>query len=504
MTHNSNSRTNFNCEELIRSKIKHGTERNRSASISYIGGKKPFQNDSFKEQFCRIAPKNINCNQHDEERRNSQTSSYYDEDYSNFKQNVYAENLNCKFRTLRSNSIPSRVCNQYIDRDKKELIAHYERPNNYNRGREIHTKFYDMNEDFDDHSIMNKRKNYQNENGDIYYPGNYSKNDRNNFKRSNSYNHDYNAWHLNKKKTNHPGSTSYPPNINVFNKSKKFDEMLPTLQKEYYQNKRNFEKNQYFMGVDQIKLNNILLKIEESVYFGFQENQNEGFINKEKELMKMFTCCNKNFVSFDDFIHHKEVEHNENDSEPVNNNGLKKYYEGSQCKKIFKDDSNVWSMAKNLDSIPEYKEEFNPDLSYDLLYKRRYSHNLINYLISKILFCDRRTQEPTFKEVDDYVRNMDLHADNLHSIKHLNNNSGDRNAIQENEKPYRCHVPNCFKSYLSAFGLKYHMQSMHVEEEKKSKPYKCTVEGCPKRYKNSNGLKYHMEHHHFNDTGEKK
>ncbi|KAF9428545.1 Transcriptional regulator of ribosomal biogenesis proteins [Podila epigama] len=78
-----------------------------------------------------------------------------------------------------------------------------------------------------------------------------------------------------------------------------------------------------------------------------------------------------------------------------------------------------------------------------------------------------------------------------------NNNSGD--------KPYRCTVQGCDKSYKNPNGLKYHNLHGHCsssgmcgDDNPENKPYLCTFLECGKRYKNLNGLKYHIEHSHPN------
>ncbi|ORY02095.1 hypothetical protein K493DRAFT_312176 [Basidiobolus meristosporus CBS 931.73] len=68
------------------------------------------------------------------------------------------------------------------------------------------------------------------------------------------------------------------------------------------------------------------------------------------------------------------------------------------------------------------------------------------------------------------------------------------------EKPYKCPVPGCEKSYKNANGLKYHKLHGHCSNSDGTKPtikpYKCSYPDCGKSYKNLNGLKYHIEHTH--------
>ncbi|TID27015.1 hypothetical protein E2P81_ATG01472 [Venturia nashicola] len=86
------------------------------------------------------------------------------------------------------------------------------------------------------------------------------------------------------------------------------------------------------------------------------------------------------------------------------------------------------------------------------------------------------------------------------------------------QKPFKCPVIGCEKSYKNQNGLKYHKQHGHQNQQlqenadgtysivdpttsipypgtigmEKEKPYRCEV--CGKRYKNLNGLKYHRQH----------
>ena len=64
------------------------------------------------------------------------------------------------------------------------------------------------------------------------------------------------------------------------------------------------------------------------------------------------------------------------------------------------------------------------------------------------------------------------------------------------DRPYKCKIAGCNKSYKNPGGLKYHLHHGHCEDTGDPemnniihKPYQCTVEECGKRYKNLNGLK---------------
>jgi hypothetical protein len=90
-----------------------------------------------------------------------------------------------------------------------------------------------------------------------------------------------------------------------------------------------------------------------------------------------------------------------------------------------------------------------------------------------------------------------------HSLKAKSHRVTKAATQEANDKPFKCTVPGCIKSYKNPNGLKYHTEHGHRSalsdtEEKKPviKPYRCNYPECEKRYKNPNGLKYHLEHAH--------
>lgn len=70
---------------------------------------------------------------------------------------------------------------------------------------------------------------------------------------------------------------------------------------------------------------------------------------------------------------------------------------------------------------------------------------------------------------------------------------------ERDDRPYKCKIAGCNKSYKNPGGLKYHLHHGHCEDtgdpemnNMLHKPYQCTVPDCGKRYKNLNGLKVYM------------
>lgn len=92
---------------------------------------------------------------------------------------------------------------------------------------------------------------------------------------------------------------------------------LQKLRNEFLKNKKEFEEQQYTMKISTLVLNNFLLKTEEDVYFFRYENDLERNQRSEREFMQMFTCCNRGFERFSEFIEHKETVHNEGRVEEV-------------------------------------------------------------------------------------------------------------------------------------------------------------------------------------------
>ncbi|OMH80031.1 Zinc finger protein sfp1 [Zancudomyces culisetae] len=72
------------------------------------------------------------------------------------------------------------------------------------------------------------------------------------------------------------------------------------------------------------------------------------------------------------------------------------------------------------------------------------------------------------------------------------------NRAPKEDKPFKCLVPGCDKSYKNPNGLKYHSLHGHCmdDPDAPAKPFKCLVPGCMRTYKNLNGLKYHIIHTH--------
>lgn len=187
-------------------------------------------------------------------------------------------------------------------------------------------------------------------------------------------------------------------------------ESIEYLQMQHIKDKNNFKSRIHTMHPEQIKLEYLLLNLEEQVYFK-NRNYNEDEMNEIEELLFINnqSCCNLKFGSFNEWTIHL----NSHSKQPI---------------------------------FMEKKEEEKEEES-----KKENEENIIE------------------KE----------------EIKSANK-----------DKKFKCDVENCKKAYTSAYGLRYHKERGHKDDEDPTKPFVCMIDGCKIRYKNANGLKYHVLHFH--------
>lgn len=199
-------------------------------------------------------------------------------------------------------------------------------------------------------------------------------------------------------------------------------EELKKLKSEHIKNKDEFEKKQYTMNIDQIILNNILLKIEGDVYFGRYESKCERTERREKEFMKMISCCEMGFSSLLEFGEHKESVHDKS----VN---LKNKYDKlpSRSKPVEIDEIND---TKN--NVPTFYDE--------------------NTISKKLIFdCEKpyRCHIPGCINTYRSAQELRYHMRSMHV------------EYEEENKPYKCSVLGCKKRYKNSNGLKYHLSHGH-------------------------------------------
>lgn len=184
-------------------------------------------------------------------------------------------------------------------------------------------------------------------------------------------------------------------------------ESIEYLQMQHIKDKNNFKNRIHTMHPEQIKLEYLLLNLEEQVYFK-NKNYNEEEVNQIEELLfiNSQSCCNLKFNTYNEWAQHLNTHPNQ--------------------------------------LVVNKKEEIE-------------------------------------EEVRIPIRAIEIEED----FKDSNKN-----------KIFKCVVANCNKSYTSAYGLRYHQEKGHKEDEDVSKPFLCVIDNCKKRYKNANGLKYHVLHSH--------
>ncbi|KAM0688224.1 hypothetical protein COBT_000522 [Conglomerata obtusa] len=114
----------------------------------------------------------------------------------------------------------------------------------------------------------------------------------------NFYNKDFNTENIN----NQTDSDSKYYKKSIVNEYLTKD--ITDLQFLHLKNREDFENQQYSMNIDQIILNNILLKVENEVYFSTKNVQ-------ERSKIKVFQykCCETNFTGYFEFSDHIEKYH---------------------------------------------------------------------------------------------------------------------------------------------------------------------------------------------------
>lgn len=191
------------------------------------------------------------------------------------------------------------------------------------------------------------------------------------------------------------------------------------LKKQHARNRADFLQRSHTMQFDQIFIENLLLRMEEQIFFGRQTTEMHGWdAEKEAELefLKNLSCCNLNFANFTEW----EIHMMKHDTKPV------------------------FSLDPCGDEIATVVGMIDKDMSS----------------------TSESTSESTASMPETKI------------------------------KVYKCDHENCNKLYTSAYGLRYHLEKGHRENDDSAKPFTCTFKGCRKRYKNANGLKYHLVHGH--------
>jgi hypothetical protein len=192
--------------------------------------------------------------------------------------------------------------------------------------------------------------------------------------------------------------------------------------------------------------------------------------NLEDVFCKDFICCGQELVDLHDLLHHFEEFHH--------------------VDARFDSDEELFEFEAGMESD---ETEESPITFTDIYLKSQANSSSSSRAIAlSEIYRDKR---------DDDYDEMD--------IDFIPNPLPTPFEEDDKDRPYKCKVNGCIKSYKNPGGLKYHMQHGHCEDTGDPemnniifKPYECTVLGCGRRYKNLNGLKYHIEHSHLDNEEE--
>ncbi|KAM0673565.1 hypothetical protein GVAV_002942 [Gurleya vavrai] len=196
------------------------------------------------------------------------------------------------------------------------------------------------------------------------------------------------------------------------------DEVLLKLRNDYHIRKAVFEEKQYSMNIDQIQINNLLIKIEANKYFEYlyrNETALEAGKRREKEFMRMFTCCNRGFETFREFEIHKKTVHNEGQEDDAE-----------------ADESTLSGEYRFVPLSPPQSDE----VSYSNEAEKIRNHK-----------CTVEGCKKSYTSA--YGLRYHLEKGHLDEVK--------------GTKPFKCNVENCNKRYKNMNGLKYHLSRGHIK-----------------------------------------
>ena len=191
--------------------------------------------------------------------------------------------------------------------------------------------------------------------------------------------------------------------------------------------------------------------------------------NLEDKFCKDFVCCGLELQDLHDLLHHFEEYHH--------------------VDARFDSDEELFEFEAAMDDS-DSSGSFESPITFTDIYLK----SAANYAPSRAIALSEIYKDPNSKKrhSDDDFYIDDMEIDFIPNPLPTPGIEGD----EDKDRPYKCKVNGCVKSYKNPGGLKYHMQHGHCEDTGDPemnniifKPYECTVVGCGRRYKNLNGLK---------------
>lgn len=195
--------------------------------------------------------------------------------------------------------------------------------------------------------------------------------------------------------------------------------------------------------------------------------------NLEDKFCKDFVCCGLELQDLHDLLHHFEEYHH--------------------VDARFDSDEELFEFEAAMESDGS-SESFDSPITFTDIYLK----SAASQAPSRAVALSEIYRDPNSKKRqsdDDYFMD-DMEIDFIPNPLPTPGIEGD----DDKDRPYKCKVNGCIKSYKNPGGLKYHMQHGHCEDTGDPemnniifKPYECTVVGCGRRYKNLNGLKVKLK-----------
>lgn len=249
--------------------------------------------------------------------------------------------------------------------------------------------------------------------------------------------------------------------------------------------------------------------------------------NLEADFCKDYSCCGLLLPNLHDLLRHYEEAHiaqNSNDHSGIQS-AHNHHGNGSGIGAMGMNDQPIRRRLENFETV-ETNDVFNMNRSL------HHNNALGNDLLHDGTFANNQhlggNHDHAIVDDIDMMDTDDFDMDNGNTIhedvtRHIQQDEEENNVCiddpsrhlyifekDELNKPFKCPVIGCDKTYKNQNGLKYHKlhghqnQQLHQNEDgtfsiitpsielEKDKPFRCEV--CGKRYKNLNGLKYHRAH----------
>jgi hypothetical protein len=219
----------------------------------------------------------------------------------------------------------------------------------------------------------------------------------------------------------------------------------------------------------------------------------------EDKFCKDFNCCGLQLNDMHELLQHFEEFHVvlESDEMDEDEDDLQFQFEGVQDTEM---DVEVQAPFSDMYLGSRKRNQSHQSVALADIYQTDLNKKVLPPMNNPWQVTDGpQTFPPTIPEIEITLESSPAKTPTAKSTKKTVAESTDdegKPVKGKEDRPYKCKIAGCNKSYKNPGGLKYHLHHGHCEDTGDPemnniihKPYECTVEECGKRYKNLNGLK---------------